>query len=108
MAAALVCFRNSRRESRCPAMSMVFGIVMALFMEKTVSRLLWEYNMKVLCRATVLFSNAVKDQHANPNGQFEVLQPAEPVYKLLKAGGLEAEKMPELGKLVNSKLGYFI
>jgi hypothetical protein len=56
----------------------------------------------------VLFSNAVKDQHANPNGQFEVLQAAEPVYKLLKAGGVEAEKMPELGKLVNSKLGYFI
>src|SRR5688572_26402886 len=56
----------------------------------------------------VLFSNAVKDQHSNPNGQFEVLQAAEPVYKLLKAGGVEAEKMPELGKLVNSKLGYFI
>jgi hypothetical protein len=56
----------------------------------------------------VLFSNAVEDQWANPNGQFEVLKGAEPVYKLLKAGGLEAEKMPELGKLVNSKLGYFI
>ena len=56
----------------------------------------------------VLFSNAVEDQWANPSGQFEVLQGAEPVYKLLKAGGLEAKEMPELGKLVNSKLGYFI
>ena len=56
----------------------------------------------------VLFSNAVEDQWANPSGQFEVLQAAEPVYKLLKAGGLDADSMPELGKLVNSKLGYFI
>ena len=56
----------------------------------------------------VLFSNAVEDQWANPSGQFEVLQAADPVYKLLKAGGLGADSMPELGKLVNSKLGYFI
>jgi hypothetical protein len=56
----------------------------------------------------ILFSNAAEDQWANPNGQFEVLKAAEPVYKLLKAGGLDADKMPELGKLVNSNLGYFI
>jgi len=56
----------------------------------------------------VLFSNAVEDQWANPSGQFEVLKAAEPIYKLLKAGGLAAEKMPEPGKLVNSNLGYFI
>jgi hypothetical protein len=56
----------------------------------------------------VLFSNAQEDQWANPDGQFEVLRAAEPVYKLLKAGGLDADKMPELNKLVNSNLGYFI
>ena len=56
----------------------------------------------------VLFSNAVEDQWANPNGQFEVLQAAEPVYELLKTGGLDADKVPEQGKLVNSRLGYFI
>jgi len=56
----------------------------------------------------VLFSNAVEDQWANPSGQFEVLKAAEPVYKLLKAGELAADKMPDLGKLVNSRLGYFI
>jgi len=56
----------------------------------------------------ILFSNAAEDQWANPNGQFEVLKAAEPVYKLLKAGGLDADKMPELGKLMNSNLGYFI
>ena len=56
----------------------------------------------------ILFSNAAEDQWANPNGQFEVLKAAEPAYKLLKAGGLDADKMPELGKLMNSNLGYFI
>ena len=56
----------------------------------------------------VLLSNAIEDQWANPNGQFEVLRAAEPVYRLLKAGGLEATQMPEPGKLIDSKLGYYI
>jgi hypothetical protein len=56
----------------------------------------------------VLFSNAVEDQWANPGGQFEVLQAADPVYRWLKAGGLDAKTMPELNRLVKSKLGYYI
>jgi hypothetical protein len=56
----------------------------------------------------VLFSNALEDQWANPAGQFEVLQAADPVYRWLKAGGLEAKAMPEPGRLIKSKLGYFI
>ncbi|CAN5358322.1 acetylxylan esterase [soil metagenome] len=56
----------------------------------------------------VLFANAVQDQWANPAGQFEVLKAADPVYRLLGAGGLEADTMPEPGKLVPSKLGYYI
>jgi hypothetical protein len=56
----------------------------------------------------VLFSNAVEDTWANPEGQFEVLRAADPVYRFLNAGGLEAERMPEPGKLINSKLGYYI
>ncbi|MBI2927037.1 MAG: acetylxylan esterase [Verrucomicrobia bacterium] len=56
----------------------------------------------------VLFSNALEDQWANPSGQFEVLQAAEPVYRLLKAGSLDAQQMPELGRLIDSKLGYYI
>ena len=56
----------------------------------------------------VLFSNAHEDQWANPSGQFEVLQAAVPVYHLLNAGTLGAKSMPELGKLVSTKLGYFI
>lgn len=56
----------------------------------------------------VLFANATEDSWANPAGQFEMLQAADPVYRLLKAGGLDAQQMPETGKLVDSKLGYFI
>lgn len=56
----------------------------------------------------VLFSNAVEDQWANPNGQFDVLKAADPVYRFLGAGGLDARTPPETGKLVNSTLGYFI
>jgi hypothetical protein len=56
----------------------------------------------------VLLSNATLDQWANPSGQFEVLQAAEPVYRLLNAGGLDAQAMPETGRLVDSKLGYYI
>lgn len=55
----------------------------------------------------VLFSNAKEDQWANPDGQFEVLRAAEPVYQLLGAGGLNAKERPDIGKLVDSKLGYF-
>jgi hypothetical protein len=56
----------------------------------------------------VLFSNAVEDQWANPAGQFEVLQAADPVYRFLEVGGLEAKRMPPPGKLIDSKLGYYI
>lgn len=56
----------------------------------------------------VLFSNAVEDTWANPDGQFEVLKGAAPVYRFLMAGDLGADKPPELGKLLDSRLGYFI
>jgi hypothetical protein len=56
----------------------------------------------------VLLPNAVEDQWANPAGQFEMLQAAEPVYRLLGAGGLAVSQMPEIGKLVDSTLGYYI
>lgn len=56
----------------------------------------------------VLFSNAEEDQWANPSGQFEVLQAANPVYRLLKAGGLAATTLPASGHLIESRLGYYI
>jgi hypothetical protein len=56
----------------------------------------------------VLFSNATEDTWANPKGQFDVLLAADPVYRFLKVEGLEAREMPVAGKLVNSRLGYYI
>ena len=52
----------------------------------------------------LLFTNATEDTHANPEGQFQVLKAAEPAYKLLGAGGLGAESVPETGKLVATTL----
>ena len=56
----------------------------------------------------VLYSNAVEDQWANPDGQFEMLKAAEPVYRLLNAGGLNSHERPAERKLMDSTLGYFI
>jgi len=56
----------------------------------------------------VLFPNATEDTWANPEGQFEVLRAADKVYRFLGVEGLEATTMPPVGKLVDSRLGYFI
>jgi hypothetical protein len=56
----------------------------------------------------VLLSNAVEDSWANPKGQFEMLKAAEPVYRLLGAGGLEDREMPAVGRLSGGTLGYYI
>ena len=56
----------------------------------------------------VLLSNAVEDTWANPTGQFELLLAADPVYRLVGSKGLGAKKMPEVGKLLASPLGFFM
>jgi hypothetical protein len=56
----------------------------------------------------VLFSCATEDLWANPVGQFEMLRAADPVYRLLAGDGLGAQQQPEVGKLLSSRLGYFI
>jgi hypothetical protein len=56
----------------------------------------------------VLLTNGVEDKWANPQGQFQMLQAADPVYRLLGAGGLDAKEMPQIGKLIDSTLGYYI
>ncbi len=55
----------------------------------------------------VLFSCAVDDEWSNPTGQFAMLQAADKVYEFLGVGGLNGTAMPEPGKLINSRLGYF-
>jgi len=56
----------------------------------------------------VLFTNATEDLWANPTGQFEVLQAAGPAYRLLGVEGLGAKAIPPTGKLLDSRLGFFI
>lgn len=56
----------------------------------------------------VLFSNAQEDQWANPNGQFEVLRAADPVYRFLGVDGLQTKEVPPVSKLSAGNLGYFI
>jgi len=56
----------------------------------------------------VLLSNATEDLWANPSGQFEMLRAAAPVYQLVAKDGLGADESPEVGQLLNSRLGYFI
>jgi hypothetical protein len=56
----------------------------------------------------VLFTAATGDQWSNPAGQFQVLQGADPVYRFLGAEGLDAKEAPPVGKLVASRLGYYL
>jgi hypothetical protein len=56
----------------------------------------------------VLLTNAALDTGANPGGQFQVLRLADPVYRLLGAGGLDAERMPPVSTLVSGTLGFHI
>lgn len=56
----------------------------------------------------VLFTNAVEDQWANPDGQYDMLKAADPVYRLLKADGLDTSQPLELNRLIDSRLGYYI
>ena len=57
---------------------------------------------------SVLISAAIEDQHANPAGQFDVAKAADPVYRLLGAGGLDADAMPTADTLVKSRLGFYL
>jgi hypothetical protein len=56
----------------------------------------------------MLFSNALEDIWANPDGQFQVLLATDPVYRFLGVEGLGAKAMPEPGKLLDSRLGFYL
>jgi hypothetical protein len=74
------------------------------------AKLPFDQNCLVALCATrpVLFTNAEEDQWANPPGQFDVLRAANPAYQLLGVEGITADKVPETGKLLDSRLGYWI
>jgi hypothetical protein len=68
-----------------------------------------QHELVALCAPRpVLLTNASQDTWANPEGQFQVLKGADPVYRLLGAGGLDARSMPEPDRLIESTLGYHI
>lgn len=77
---------------------------------KQVDRLPFDQHCLVaLCAPRpVLFSNAQEDQWANPNGQFDMLKAASPVYGFLGSDGLGSDDVPPMDKLLNSRLGYYI
>ena len=56
----------------------------------------------------VLFTNAEEDTWANPHGQFDVLKAADPVYRFLDAGFLDAKEYPPHFALPVGTLGYFV
>lgn len=68
-----------------------------------------QHGLIALCAPRpVLLTNAVEDQWANPDGQFEMLVAADPVYRLLGVEGVGQREVPATGKLLDSRLGYFI
>ncbi|HEX3799561.1 MAG TPA: acetylxylan esterase [Verrucomicrobiae bacterium] len=57
----------------------------------------------------VVIGQTTEDTWSNPTGTFEMLQAAEPVYRLLGVNGLDAQQaMPETNQLVGDHLAYFI
>ena len=77
---------------------------------KQVQKLPFDQNglIALVAPRPVLFSNAVEDQWANPDGQFDILKAANPVYRLLGSPGLGSDRVPPVGQLLDSPLGYYI
>lgn len=68
-----------------------------------------QHELVALCAPRpVLFSCAVGDVWSNPSGQFAMLLGADPAYQLVAGEGIGAKTMPEVGRLMPSRLGYFI
>jgi len=72
-------------------------------------KLPFDQNGLVACCAPrpVLFSNALEDTWANPDGQFEVLKAADDIYRMASRGGLDSFNIPPVGELSPGLLGYW-
>ena len=68
-----------------------------------------QHSLLALCAPRpVLYTNATEDEWANPSGQFQMMKHATAVYELLGVDGCKADAMPKTGKLLDSRLGYWI
>jgi hypothetical protein len=75
-----------------------------------IDRLPFDQNCLIaLCAPRpVVVGAAVEDTWANPAGAFEMLKSADKVYRFAGAEGLPATAMPEINRLVDGNLGFFI
>jgi pimeloyl-ACP methyl ester carboxylesterase len=79
------------------------------FSEKTNLLPFDQHCLIALCAPRpVLLPNAEEDLWANPSGQLELAKAATPVYELVGGEGIAANAMPEMNKLIDSRIGYFI
>ncbi|MES2439067.1 MAG: acetylxylan esterase [Verrucomicrobiota bacterium] len=56
----------------------------------------------------VYVASAEDDRHSDPEGEFASAKAAEPVFRLLGADGLPAEKWPPVGTSVQGGIGYHV
>ena len=75
-----------------------------------VERLPFDQNCLIALVAPrpVLIGGATGDTWTNPAGAFEMMQAADPVYRLLGVKGLGTREMPGINHLVGERLGFFM
>jgi hypothetical protein len=56
----------------------------------------------------ILVPAATGDIWANPEGQFEMVKAADPVYQLVAGEGLADAASPTVGRVLKGRLGYFV